>query len=99
MMRRLGSPSGPSTLTTSAPQSPSTTAAAGAAMNELMSRTFNPAKGRADSGMQWIPFAPILARGKGRGHGVKPQIEFPDRADRRSAVRRAGHLWPSLHED
>src|SRR5229473_5664993 len=49
MIRRLGSPSGPSTLITSAPQSPSTTAAAGAAMNELISSTRNPAKGRPDS--------------------------------------------------
>src|SRR5690606_5898216 len=51
MIRRLGSPSGPSTLMTSAPQSPSTTAAAGAAMNELMSSTRNPASGRAVSVM------------------------------------------------
>src|SRR6185503_13905119 len=99
MIRRLGSPSGPSTLITSAPQSPSTTAAAGAAMNELTSRTFNPWSGRADSTMQWIPFLPILARDRGRGHGAKPQAEFLDRADRRSPVRRAGHLRPSLHED
>src|SRR6476646_3852379 len=98
MIRRLGSPSGPSTLMTSAPQSPSTTAAAGAAMNELTSRTFNPASG-ADSGMQAFPFSSILARDKGRGHGGEPQTEFPDRADRRSAVRRARHLRSSLHED
>src|SRR5476651_349987 len=55
MMRRLGSPSGPSILITSAPQSPSTTAAAGAAMNELISRTLRPASGRADSVMQESP--------------------------------------------
>src|SRR6267143_1692351 len=99
MIVRLGSPSGPSTLITSAPQSPSTTAAAGAAMKELISSTRSPASGRADSTMEVIPFSPILACGGGGRHGVKAQTEFPDRPDRRSAVRRIGHLRPSLHED
>src|SRR5882757_5474988 len=99
MIERLGSPSGPSTLITSAPQSPSTTAAAGAAMKELMSSTRSPASGRADSTMQYAPILPILAlHGEGR-HGVKAQTEFPDCPDRRSAVRRVGHMRPSLHED
>src|SRR5262249_50188810 len=99
MMRRFGSPSGPSTLITSAPQSPSTTAAAGAAMKELMSRTRNPASGRADSTMEEFPFLPILACGGRGGHGVKAQAEFPDRPDRRPQVRRVGDLRPSLHAD
>src|SRR5476649_1084414 len=99
MMVRLGSPSGPSILMTSAPQSPSTTAAAGAAMKELMSSTRNPASGRADSTMQYIPFLPILACSGGREHGAKAQTQYPDRADRRSSVRRARDLRPSLHED
>src|SRR5215468_2764143 len=103
MIRRLGSPSGPSTLITSAPQSPSTTAAAGAAMKELMSSTRSPASGPGrvspDSTMEEVPFLPILApKGRG-GHGAKPQAEFPDRADRRSQVRRVGDLRPPLHED
>src|SRR5215831_6884467 len=99
MIRRLGSPSGLSTLITSAPQSPRTTAAAGAAMKELMSSTRSPASGRADSTMEEVPFLPILApKGRG-GHGAKPQAEFPDRADRRPQVRRVGDLQPPLHED
>src|SRR5215204_5680689 len=72
MIRRLGSPSGPSTLITSAPQSPKTTAAAGAAMNELISSTRNPAIGRPGSVIDQVPensFARLRARASGVRQG------------------------------
>src|SRR4029077_20808623 len=119
MIRRLGSPSGPSTLITSAPQSPSTTAAAGAAMNELISSTRNPARGRPGSVIEgprklvrpikgaglWLPSRPAASVFRHAGclgdfhRGTEEKTELHRRPDRRPAVRRAGDLRSSLHED